>query len=409
MRKNNQWNVFSLALLLGLFSTLGPFTIDMYLPAFPEIAENLNTSASLVQFSLTACLLGLGIGQLVMGSLSDVYGRRNPLLISMAVYIISSLACAFAPNIGLLILFRFAQGFAASAGIVISRAIARDLYSGHELTKFFSLLLLVGNLGPLAAPIAGSGILSFTTWIGVFIALALLGIYLLAMTKWRLKETLPAERRETPNFANQLRSYGLLLRDRQFVGYMLAQGIMIAGVFAYVSGTPFIYQNIYGVTPAVFALLFGSNGISLIIGSQLVGRMAHRISEQAFLLFGLCVALFASIVVLVVAVVHGPLFTLVIPLFFFVCSIGITSTAAFPLAMERQANMAGSAAALLGVIPFLLGAVVAPLVGIAGENTAVPLGVIILATSTAAMLAYFVLVRKVPRGASQQARSEPNF
>ncbi|MEC0244198.1 Bcr/CflA family efflux MFS transporter, partial [Paenibacillus dokdonensis] len=199
-------------MLLGLFSTLGPFTIDMYLPAFPEIAKNLNSSASLVQFSLTACLLGLGIGQLVMGSLSDVYGRRNPLLISMAVYIISSLACAFAPNIGLLILFRFAQGFAASAGIVISRAIARDLYSGHELTKFFSLLLLVGNLGPLAAPIAGSGILSFTTWIGVFIALALLGIYLLAMTKWRLKETLPAEKRETPNFANQLRSYGLLLR-----------------------------------------------------------------------------------------------------------------------------------------------------------------------------------------------------
>lgn len=403
MSKNNAGSVFGLALLLGLFSTLGPFTIDMYLPAFPEIAHNFNTSASLVQFSLTACLLGLGIGQLVMGSLSDVYGRRNPLLISMAVYIISSLACAFAPNIGLLILFRFAQGFSASAGIVISRAIARDLYSGHELTKFFSLLLLVGNLGPLAAPIAGSGILSFTTWIGVFIALSLLGIYLWAMTKWRLKETLPAERREKPNFANQLRSYGMLLRDRQFVGYMLAQGIMIAGVFAYVSGTPFIYQNIYGVTPAVFALLFGSNGISLIIGSQLVGRMAHRISEQAFLLFGLWVALSASIVVLVVAVFHGPLFALVIPLFFFVCSIGITSTAAFPLAMERQANMAGSAAALLGVIPFLLGAVVAPMVGIAGENTAVPLGLIILATSTAAMLAYFGLVRKAPR-ASQQAQ-----
>lgn len=409
MTKNNHWNVFSLALLLGIFSTLGPFTIDMYIPAFPEIAQNFGTSASLVQFSLTACLLGLGIGQLVMGSLSDVYGRRNPLLISMAVYIISSLACAFAPNVGLLILFRFAQGFAASAGIVISRAIARDLYSGHELTKFFSLLLLVGNLGPLAAPIAGSGILSFTTWVGVFIALSLLGIYLLAMTKWRLKETLPAERREKPNFANQLRGYGRLLRDRRFVGYMLAQGIMIAGVFAYVSGTPFIYQNIYGVTPAVFAFLFGSNGISLIIGSQLVGRMAHRISEQTFLLFGLWVALLASIAVLVVAAVHGPLFTLVIPLFFFVCSIGMTSTAAFPLAMERQANMAGSAAALLGVIPFLLGAVVAPLVGIAGENTAVPLGVIIVVTSAAAMLAYFGLVRKAPHKASQQALSGPDF
>lgn len=393
MTKNNNQHNVRLALLLGLFSTMGPFTIDMYLPAFPEIVEHFESTASFVQFSLTACLLGLGLGQLVMGSLSDVHGRRNPLIISMAVYVISSLACAFSPNIWMLIVFRFVQGFAASAGIVISRAIARDLYSGSELTKFFSLLLLVSNLGPLAAPVAGSGVLSFTTWVGVFIALALLGTYLLIMTKWSLRETLPTDRRSPSNFAHQLRSYGTLLRDRQFLGYMLAQGIMIAGVFAYVSGTPFIYQNIYGVTPTVFALLFGSNGISLIIGSQLVGRMSHRISEHAFLLFGLWLALLASAAVLVVAFVQGPLFALVIPLFLFVGAIGITSTAAFPLAMESQAKNAGSAAALLGVIPFVLGAVVAPLVGIAGENTAVPLGVIILLASTTAMLAYFLLIR----------------
>lgn len=394
MTDKNNSHVLRQALLLGLFSTLGPFTIDMYLPAFPEIVEQFGTTASLVQLSLTACLLGLGIGQLVMGSLSDVHGRRNPLLISMAVYVISSLGCAFAPHIGLLIACRFLQGFAASAGIVISRAIARDLYAGHELTRFFSLLLLVGNLGPLVAPVAGSGVLSFSSWIGVFVALSLLGIYLWTMTKWRLRETLPAERRSPANVKQQLRNYGSLLRDRQFVGYMLAQGIMIAGVFAYVSGTPFIYQNIYGASPTLFALLFGSNGISLIIGSQIVGRASHRISERAFLLFGLYLALASSIVVLAVAFFHGPLFALVIPLFFFVASIGITSTAAFPLAMESQAKMAGSAAALLGVIPFLLGAVVSPLVGIAGEDTAVPLGVIILSTSTAAMLAYFLLVRR---------------
>ncbi|WP_336772525.1 multidrug effflux MFS transporter [Paenibacillus sp. MMO-58] len=394
MNANKKSNFIRQALLLGLFSTLGPFTIDMYLPAFPEIVEQLGSSASLVQFSLTACLLGLGIGQLVMGSLSDVYGRRIPLLISMAFYVASSLACAFAPNIVLLILFRFIQGAAASAGIVISRAIVRDLYSGHELTRFFSLLLLVGNLGPLVAPVAGSGVLSVTSWIGVFIFLAVLGIYLLSVTKWSLKETLPVDRRSPSNFGQQLRNYGSLLRDRQFVGYMLAQGIMIAGVFAYVSGTPFIYQNIYGVSPTVFALLFGSNGVSLIIGSQIVGRLAHRVSERSLLLVGLCLALLASMIVVVVTLVHGPLFTLVIPLFIFVASIGITSTAAFPLAMESQANQAGSAAALLGVVPFLLGAVVAPLVGIAGEDTAVPLGIIILITSIAAMLAYFLLVRR---------------
>ena len=395
MTNNDNRHAVRLALLLGLFSTLGPFTIDMYLPAFPEMAEQFNTTASLIQFSLTACLLGLGVGQLVTGALSDGYGRRNPLLISMVVYVASSLACAFSPNIGLLIVFRFLQGFAASAGIVISRAIARDLYSGKDLTKFFSLLLLVSNLGPLAAPVAGSGVLTFTTWIGVFITLALLGTYLFIMTKWRLQETLPSDRRSPTNFGHQLSNYALLLRDRQFLGYMLAQGIMIAGVFAYVSGTPFIYQNIYGASPTVFALLFGSNGISLIIGSQIVGRMSHRVSERTFLQFGLWLAFIASAAVIVVAVVHGPLFALVIPLFFFVAAIGITSTAAFPLAMEGQARMAGSAAALLGVIPFLLGAVVAPLVGIAGEDTAVPLGIILLCASGAAMLAYYLLVKSL--------------
>lgn len=409
MIKSNKWNVAGLALLLGLFSTLGPFTIDMYLPAFPEIAATFNTNASLVQFSLTACLLGLGAGQLVMGPLSDAYGRRTPLLISMAAYIICSLACAYAPNIGLLILFRFTQGFSASAGIVISRAIARDLYSGHELTKFFSLLLLVGNLGPLAAPIAGSGVLSFTTWIGVFISLSVLGVFLWAMTKWRLKETNPPERRVAPNFKLQLRNYGHLLRDRKFVGYMLAQGIMTAGVFAYVAGTPFIYQNIYGVTPTVFAILFASNGISLIIGSQLVGRLSQRISEQTLLLSGLWLALAASIAALMVTLAHGPLFALVVPLFFFVCSIGITSTAAFPLAMESQAKSAGSAAALLGVVPFLLGALVAPLVGVAGEDTAVPLGLTLLGTSIVAIITYFILVRKPSDYTSQHVQSDLNI
>lgn len=394
MNSTNKQHTVRLALLLGLFSTLGPFTIDMYLPAFPQIVEQFGTTASLVQLSLTACLLGLGVGQVVMGSLSDVYGRRKPLLISMALYVAASIACAIAPSIWLLIFARLVQGFVASAGIVISRAIARDMFSGHELTKFFSLLLLVGNLGPLVAPVTGSGVLALSSWIGVFVSLALLGTFLLAMTKWSLKETLPVERRSPSNIAQQLRNYVSLLRDRSFTGYMLAQGVMIAGVFAYVSGTPFIYQNIYGVSPTVFAMLFGSNGITLIIGSQLVGRMSHRVSEQTFLRLGLWLASAASIAVLLVGIFHGPLYALVIPLIFFVGAIGITSTAAFPLAMESQGNMAGSAAALMGVIPFLLGAVVSPLVGIAGEDTAVPLGVIILSTSAAAMLSYFLLVKK---------------
>ena len=391
---NTKWSVIGLALLLGVFSTLGPFTIDMYLPAFPQIAKDFGTNASLVQFSLTACLLGLGIGQLVTGPLSDAYGRRRPLLIGIIAYVIVSLACAYSPNIGTLIVLRFAQGFAASAGIVISRAIARDLYSGHELTKFFSLLLLVGNLGPLVAPIAGSGVLKFTTWPGVFISLSILGVFLYLMTQFRLKESHPPERRVSPNFKSQLRNYGVMLRDKKFVGYMLAQGILTGGVFAYVAATPFVYQNIYGVSPTMFSVLFASNGISLMIGSQIVGRISHRVPEQRLMIIGLWMALLSSIVVVGVTVVEGPLFALVIPLFFFVCSISITSTAAFPLAMESQSKNAGSAAALLGLVPFVLGGLVAPIVGIAGEDTAVPLGLTLMGTSLVAILTYFMLVRK---------------
>jgi DHA1 family bicyclomycin/chloramphenicol resistance-like MFS transporter len=394
MIKKTKQSQLRFALLLGAFSALGPFTIDMYLPSFPEIVAVFNTQASLVQLSLTACLLGLGLGQIVMGTLSDVHGRRKPLLIAMILYLVASFTCAIAPNIVFFIAVRFLQGFAASAGIVISRAIVRDVYNGHELTKFFSLLMLVSNLAPMIAPVAGSGIISFTTWVGVFIALGVIGIFLVIMTTWKLNETLPVEKRVPSNFMQLLRNFKSLLKDPQFAGYALAQGIMIAGVFAYVSGTPFIYQNIYGASPQLFAILFGSNGISLIIGSQIVGRFTSRISERRFLLIGLLLSGISSAAVLIAALLHGPLFSLVIPLFVFVASIGMTATASFSLAMETQSHIAGSAAALLGLIPFLLGAFISPLVGIAGEYTAVPLGLIILTTSLMALAAYFGLINR---------------
>ncbi|QHW30949.1 multidrug effflux MFS transporter [Paenibacillus rhizovicinus] len=393
-KKSNRWR---LVLLLGAFSALGPLTIDMYLPSFPEITADFGTQASLVQLSLTACLIGLGLGQIVMGPLSDMHGRRRPVIISLLLYLVMSFVCAISPNIYCFIAARFIQGFAASAGIVVSRAVVRDLYSGPELTRFFSLLMLVNNLFPLIAPVAGSGVISFTTWVGVFIVLGGVGIVLAILATTGLKETLPPENRISSNFGQLLTGIRTLLRDRQFLGYALAQGIMIGGVFAYVSGTPFIYQKIYGASPQLFALLFGSNGISLIIGSQLVGRLNHVISERRFLLIGLLLSAASSFIALMVILLHGPLFALVPPLFCFVASIGITSTASFSLAMETQSHMAGSASAILGLLPFLLGAVTSPLVGIAGEYSAVPMGVIILSTSLLALLAYF--------GLAQQSRS----
>nr|WP_240545845.1 multidrug effflux MFS transporter [Paenibacillus artemisiicola] len=381
-------------MLLGAFSALGPLTIDMYLPSFPEITADFGTKASLVQLSLTACLIGLGLGQIIMGPLSDVHGRRRPVIISLALYLLASFACAVSPNIYVFIAARFIQGFAASAGIVISRAVVRDLYSGPELTRFFSMLMLVNNLFPLIAPVAGSGVISFTTWVGVFVVLGAVGITLVLLATAGLKETLPPERRMASNFGQLFQGIQTLVRDRQFLGYALAQGIMIGGVFAYVSGTPFIYQKIYGASPQLFAVLFGSNGISLIIGSQLVGRLNGKFSERQFLVFGLLLSAAASLTALAVILLHGPLFALVAPLFCFVASIGITSTASFSLAMESQSHMAGSASALLGLLPFVLGAVTSPLVGVAGEYSAVPMGVIILSTSMLALLAYYGLAQK---------------
>ncbi|WP_082087830.1 Bcr/CflA family multidrug efflux MFS transporter [Domibacillus indicus] len=382
-----------MALLLGALGAMGPFTIDMYLPSFPTIADDYGTTASLVQISLTACLVGLALGQIIIGPMSDVRGRKKPLTFFLFLYFIASILCAFAPSIYWFIAARVVQGFSAAGGLVISRAVVRDMYSGRELTKFFSLLMLVNNLGPILAPIIGGGILAFTDWSGVFLVLSAVGITLMLIVTWRLDETLPVERRQPSNIMQTFRSFGSLVKSREFMGYALAQGFMVGGIFAYVSGTPFVYQNIYGVSPQMFSILFGLNGIGIMIGTQVVGRFSETISEARFLRFGLLMSAAASITLLVMVLVHGPLFSIVIPIFFFVSSIGIIGTAAFSLAMETQGHIAGSASALLGLLPFALGSLTSPLVGIAGEDTAIPMGLTIFGASMLALIAYFGLAR----------------
>ncbi|WP_160723526.1 multidrug effflux MFS transporter [Bacillus sp. USDA818B3_A] len=391
--KSNKYSLV-FAILLAVFSAIGPFTIDMYLASFPKIMGYFGANASLVQASLTTCILGMAIGQIIMGALSDVHGRRRPLLISMFVYSLTSFACAFAPNMTVFIILRFIQGFAGSAGIVISRAIVRDLFSGIELTKFFSLLTVIGNLAPLIAPLAGSAIITFTPWVGIFISLGIFGILLSALTALKIKESLPAERRVSSDFMGLLLNFRELLKHKRFMGYALVQGILFAGVFAYISGASFIYQKIYNVTPQVFSMLFALNGISLILGAQVVKFLAGRIKEDSILFVGLSLAFISGTIVMVNVFMHGPLMMLVIPLFFLNAAIGITGPTSFTLAMESQGHIAGSAAALLGVMPTLLGAVTAPLVGVAGEYSAVPFGVIIFTTSLLSIIAYIALAKE---------------
>lgn len=387
---------FRFALLLGMLAAMGPLSIDMYLPSFPTIVASFDTTASFVQVSLTACLLGIGFGQLILGPMSDVHGRKKPLLIALIIYFIASALCAFSPSIGFFIAARFLQGFAAAAGIVISRAVVRDVYSGRELTKFFALLMLINNLAPILAPVFGGAILAFTDWKGIFAVLSVIGFLLFVLILWRMDETLPEQMRVPSNLSNTLKNFASLLKNREFMGYALAQGFIMAGIFAYVAGTPFVYQNIYGVSPQTFSLLFGMNGLGLIMGTQTVGRLTGVLSEKQFLKIGLLMSITSGTFLLAAVLLNGPLITIVIPIFFFVASIGVISTSSFSLAMESQGHIAGSASALLGLLPFVLGSITAPLVGIAGEETAVPMGVIIFTSALIAVLSYYWLAgRKV--------------
>lgn len=391
MKVTKKQNTLGFALLLASFSALGPFTVDMYLSSLPEIMSYFQTNTSMIQTTLTASLLGLGIGQFVMGPLSDIYGRRYPLLISMILYFMFSIACAFAPTIELFIGIRFVQGFVASAGLVISRAIVRDLYHGSELTTFISLLTMISNVAPLISPLAGSGVIAYTSWNHIFIGLGLLGIILTLLTIWGIPETLPADKRISGHFGKVIGNYKELFGNRIFMSYALGNGILFAGVFAYVSATPFIYQNMYGVSPIVFSILFALNGVAIMLGSQLVKYLAGHIDERRIFVIGLLSAFVASIVILLITVSSGSLIGLVIALFLFAFAIGVIGPVSFSLAMESQGHIAGSASAVLGVLPFFLGSLTSPLVGLAGEYSAKPFGIVIFTVSLLSLIGYKVL------------------
>jgi DHA1 family bicyclomycin/chloramphenicol resistance-like MFS transporter len=381
-----------MAVVLGSLAAIGPLSMDMYLPALPTLAGDLHTSTSLAQASLTSCLLGLAIGQLFAGPLSDIRGRRIPLLAGLFIYAIASILCMFSSSIWMLITLRFIQGLAGAAGIVISRAMVRDLYSGLELTKFFSLLMLVNGVAPILAPIAGGQLLKITSWQGVFIVLFVLGILLLLAVLLGLKETLPPGLRSKSGIQHTLTTFGGLIRDRVFMGYALSQGLVIAAMFAYISGSPFVVQDIFGASPQLFSLIFAINSVGIIIAGQITGRLAGRISETKLLLIGLVLASLGGISLLIMTLIGAGLYGILMPLFFVVSSVGIVSTTSFSLAMQNQSRSAGSASALLGVLSFIFGGLVAPLVGLGGSGTAVPMGIVIAAADVGSLLCYFFMV-----------------
>lgn len=383
-----------LIVLLGSLSAFGPLSLDLYLPALPELADNMNTTSSYAQLSLTACMIGLSVGQLFAGALSDIHGRRLPLLIGLLMYAVASVLCAFSPSIEALVALRFVQGLAGSAGIVISRAVVRDMYSGPELTRFFAMLMLVNGAAPIFSPVVGGQLLKVMPWEGLFIVLAGWGMLTLFAVTFGLPETLPTDRRMTGGLRETIATFRRLLRDRSFMGYALAQALVSAAMFAYIAGSPFVLQNIYGVSPQMFSVFFAINGVGIIVAGQLTGRLASRVGEKKLFLAGLVIAAVSGSLLLAMIVASAGLIALLIPLFFVVSSVGIVSATGFSLAMRNHGHTAGSASALLGLLSFLLGGALAPIVGIAGSANALPMGIIIAVTDIAAIVCYFVLIRR---------------
>nr|WP_308529952.1 multidrug effflux MFS transporter [uncultured Serratia sp.] len=381
------------ALVLGLLASLGPLCIDLYLPALPEMAGELNTSTATAQLSLTAGLLGLGVGQLIFGPYSDKLGRMRPLLVSLALLLFASLWCALAPNIDQLLIARLLQGLAGAGGAVISRAIARDLYSGHELTRFFALLMLVNGLAPIVAPVLGGAMLQFMDWRGIFGVLAGIAVLLFTLASLKLSESLPAKRRSQGGILAMLQSLGGLLTQRQFMGLCLTQGFVMAGMFAYIGASPFVLQQIYGLSPQMFSLCFAINGVGLIISAQISSRLSIHWGERKVLKGGLTLAAVSSLLLLLAASLHAPLVLLLVPLFFSVAVIGIVGPTASSLAMQSQGDKAGSASALIGVSMFALGACSVPLTGLGGTSS-VSMALTIVGCYAIAILLFKLLVRK---------------
>ena len=370
--------------VIGIVSAFGPFVTDFYLPALPVLAGYFDTTASLVQLSLTFSMVGLAVGQLVIGPLSDKYGRKKTLMASLVLFCISTIGCLYASDIYVFIFFRLLQGLSGAGGVVISKSIATDLYEGRELTRFFSLLMLVHSVAPTLAPTLGGLLLQVTNWQGIFMVLGMLGVLLTAGAWLGLKETLAEKNRVPANGQAIWASFVSLLGNRSFRYYVLVQGFVGGGLFAYISGSPFVLQGGFGLSAQQFGLCFAVNSLGALLTTQLVSRFNRSYSDRFLMRLSLVVSAAASFVLLTLLLLGGPLWAVLGALWLMVACVGSTMTTSFSLAIQDQAKAAGSASALLGLVMFVFGAAVSPLVGLGGDALW-PMGLLIALSNGAAL------------------------
>ncbi|MEE1106784.1 MAG: multidrug effflux MFS transporter [Macrococcus canis] len=391
MKKHNK---LILIVTLGLLAAFGPLSLDMYLPALPRVADDLSTSASYAQLSLTACMIGLAVGQIIVGPISDVTGRKKPLFIVLIGYGLFSYFAARAATIEWLIFFRFIQGFCGGAGAVLSRAISSDLYKGKDLTKFLAVLMLVNGLAPVLAPVLGGFILSVSTWHTVFYILAVYGVLmvLLALT---LEESLPKSSRNEGALKSIWNDFKLLLTNKSFVTMLLLQSLTYGVLFSYISGSPFITQKIYGMNAQQFSYLFALNGIGLIAFSQLTAKLVNKMDELKILKLGQNIQFIGMMLTVIVLLFHLPVWMLCAAFFLMITPVSMIGTTGFSIAMQVQNQGAGSASAILGLMQFLIGGILSPLVGVMGERSIIPFIIIIITCTVLAQSIRMIWVKNI--------------
>ena len=365
-------------IILGALTAIGALSIDMFLPGLPQIQSDFNTTTSNSQLTLSLFMIGLALGNLFVGAISDAMGRKTPLVVAMLLFTMASIGIIFVENIWIMIALRFVLGFCGGAGAVISRAISSDLYSGKQLTKFLALLMLVNGVAPVIAPALGGVILSFATWRMVFVILTIFGILMLLGSLLKVPESLVEERRDSPHIISIFKNFKLLLMTPRFVLPMLIQGVTFIMLFSYISASPFVTQNIYHMSAQQFSIMFALIGLSLIFSSQLTGKLIDYIDRQTLLRILTMIQLIGVAVVSVTLITHLPIWILFIGFIILVAPVTGVATLGFSIAMEERTGGNGSASSLLGLIQSLLGGLVSPLVGVMGEMSFVPYVIIII-------------------------------
>lgn len=348
--------------LLGALTGAAPLVTDFYLPALPDLARSLGTTEVAAQLTVSVSIVGLALGQLVAGPLSDRIGRITPLRVGVLLLAITSFLCAVADDIGTLLVLRLAQGLAGAATLVVARAVVRDVYDGVRAARIFSELILVMGLAPVVGPLAGGQLLRVTDWRGIFVVLGILSALLLVATLVMLDETWTPRPTGSPN------GFGVLAGDRAFRGFLLLAGCLGVVLFSYISMSSFVLREDYGVDPVTYSWIFGANAIGMIVGGQLNARLVNRHGPALMLRIGLGLLAGAASCLALALSLSAPLPVVLVPLWLVLCGLGLSFGNATALALMPHGNVAGSASALIGTSQFLCGAAVPPLLSIGGTS-----------------------------------------